>query len=65
MSRRRPQHYKGKKRRKSWHRGKTEARRSEQALDSLPDTGVGADPTTGEPRPLRESGSRQNRGDAI
>lgn len=60
MSRR--QHFKGKKRMKGWHRGRTEAGR--WARTQLPDVGSGADPTTGTPAPLRRTGGR-NRGDAL
>jgi hypothetical protein len=65
------QHFKGKKRMKSWHRGHGEARRSEAAQRSLPDVGSGADPTAGAPvglnrRNIRTGGSKNRaRGDSL
>ena len=49
----RPQHHRGKKRLKKWHRGKGEAHRWENR--QLPDVGSGADPTTGQPIRLRRN----------
>lgn len=57
---RRPQHGKGHKRKRSWHRGRGEAR--DWAATALPDVGTGADPTTATPVPLRRTG-KTNRGD--
>lgn len=60
------QHFKGKKRMKSWHRGQSEARRWRGS--DLPDLGTGADPTAGEPAPLhhrRRTGKQQPRGEAV
>lgn len=59
------QHHRGKKRPKSWHRGKGEARHWDAQRD-LPDLGTGADPTSGQPTPLRRNqpGGRIH-GDAI
>lgn len=51
---------KGNKRRKSWHRGGSEARRWQRT--QLPEVDSGADPTEAEPLPLRRKG-HQNRGD--
>jgi len=60
----RRQHHRGKKRLKGWHRGKGEARNWGRI--DLPDLGTGADPTSGEPAPLRRNqpGGRIH-GDAI
>lgn len=58
----RRQHFKGKKRMKSWHRGRSEARRWVRTL--LPDLGSGADPTEGAPTPLH-TGKQQPRGEAV
>lgn len=58
MSRR--QKGKNHKRRKSWHRGRTEAHRALHILDQLPTTMQTA--PTGAPQPLRRTGG-QNRGD--
>lgn len=55
---------KGSKRRKSWHRGPTEARRLAKALQRLPDLHTGADPTQAAPTPLRrDSGPSRLHGD--
>jgi len=57
---------KGSKRRKGWHRGQVEADRLERALRLLPDVCSGADPTDGEPVPLRrDSGSSRLHGDTV
>lgn len=57
---------KGSKRRKRWHRGRGEARLFDRALTELPDVASGADPTTGEPIPLRrDSGPSRLHGDAL
>lgn len=61
----RRQHFKGRKRLKSWHRGQAEGRR--WARTALPDLNTGADPTTGTPQPIhleRRTG-KQQRGDSI
>lgn len=55
------QKHKSKKRPKTWHRGRAEARL--WSASELPDVGSGADPTQGRPDPLRRQG-KQNRGDA-
>jgi hypothetical protein len=57
----RRQHHRGKKRLKAWHRGRGEARRWARSV--LPDVGSGADPTAGQPGPVRYVGGRK-RGDA-
>lgn len=59
------QHHKGKKRPKTWHRGRTEVARWRRVAD-LPDLGSGADPTSGAPTPLRrQHPGRAARGDAL
>jgi hypothetical protein len=61
---RRQQHGKGRKRRRSWHRGSGEAQR--WASTELPDLGTGT-PPNGEPNPvhLNRRCGNQNKGDAI
>jgi hypothetical protein len=54
---------KGLKRRKSWHRGKTEARRWRTIDDRWPDLSTDADPTAGAPTPLRRDTGHTHRGD--
>lgn len=53
----RPQKGKKHKRRKSWHRGKSEARNWRRV--QLPELGSGADPTEGAPTPVRNDGRRR------
>lgn len=57
------QDFKGKKRLKSWYRGRTEADRWQRVARLLPDVDSGADPTAGAPSKPRTVGNR-NRGDA-